>query len=896
MATSGDPTKRPPPLELQQELPPEDALDLSGDADSMAAADDESDYRRQTRSSTYGQIAWDLPAERQEPGGHRRRMSEFIDRLIGSAPNSPHKARRSSTFSMVPQHSDDSVRNEQPVDEPSVLGIIEQRQEQRAGLVQSSSVYDPVPIVRYDLRQECRDAASAKQGGKKKALPRSLSAKKLLNKGLMKGKDTAISTLSALGVRRELTPPPMPTKAAEVLGATPRVYRQIQVRRIEPSDFHESFEEHAPPRASRESYPDTAALLPAKVFSTDTVGRSHHDGVGRRDRAVSRRSSWESTASQVSRATGKGKGKAIVIDTKVAEKEPVSPNPPTPPKKDTPPHQSQAVRSGSPLRRMSQAHDLRGFSDSSREAPVKKQFTLFSKHFTRAKSQRQIEAEAEAAEDDGVPIKTGAYNSEDMTALIEGRAMGWPLTDKDQGHLHGQSESDNQPGLPPRFYSPAELSARSFAPGESPSTNTDPNRMLFRRTATAHPPNLSNKSSDSKEGSIGVMFQGSPEEIDRGSSTARMLVERESAPAATRDDTITTRVLSELRLSDYQPDTAASRSVVDQPSSRLTAMLHEAGARIQGWDRSFQPNCPSALPSPLHHMAGALTPGQSAMASPSQFGPLNPRTPRNMDEHFWMTNEHLDVVGKTTWDILAMANQETLAAIGTNHAKLMTLVEKHFEDLKIHLKTLDDKAGRGAEEIAKVHQDLEKIQSLYSTGIANAFAAQDKKYTQMEGQLKEMQASIQAMQKSLEQNINESKSGQQQSATNPVNTPNSVHSPYPLPIHRSQTALGGYYGPTNGTREGQPQVPDNMHAASPLDPSNATQTGYDTGYGQQWGSRAGYPVRGSSREARPPYSGANPYQFATGGPFNGGYPGGYSHNFPPSPSDAAFGFGPGQAK
>ncbi|KAH9866709.1 hypothetical protein J1614_008402 [Plenodomus biglobosus] len=883
MAPSGDPTKRPLPLEFHHEFEQQNSRGWPGGTESTTAAN-EARPRRHERSLTltspaFPKYDWNQPADPGAPGRHRRRLSDGFGKLLRSVQALPLEAEETEDsfgvgrYTKIPELSERNFRDAKPkptvpLTEPSVFGKIELRNELRAGKIPSSSdINEPIIIHREDLREKCREVARERDAESEKRV----KAMNTSSKSLISGLKNAVSKM-----KKEPTPA-MTNKAAEVFGISPRKMRKYEAKPIRPSKVIEP-----PPKYLQQKYSDlaTAPLLPGRGFGREGIGHSHYDDMGRQEHPE--------LASSAGRTSQVSKGKMIDNNVDATEKEPSFSTPPTPPAKDTPRRLKHFGLLESPLRRMSQARDLH-FSFESSKQPVAQQPLEVPKHLPILKSEQE-------ATDANGPVKNGSYNASELTALIEGRATEWPLSNYPQAReLSEVSEPtstktrfdrDSELALQPRFYSPANHSERSFAPGESPSKNTDPTRMLFRHPSRAHTPKLSDESSGSKDGTIGVMFQGNPEDIDRGSSTYQMLSEREqdmaAAPAAARDNTIiTSRVLQELRLSDHeQSDTPSSHAVFDKPSLRLTEMLHEADPRMHSWDRSFQPNCPSAVPSPLHHMSKPATPhaGHSAMVSPNQAPPLDLQTPKSLDEHFWMTNEHLDVVGKTTWDILSMSTQETLAALNSKHAKLMTLLEKHFEDVKSHLANVNEKAGHCAEKIANVHHDIDNLLSLYKSEMMGAFAAQDKKTVQMEGQLKDLQASMQTIQKLLEQKDNEVKSNQQPLANYPHNTPGCAQSPYAQPIHRSQPSLGGYYGHhSNTTREVQHQIPqmhDNMNAASPQDSGDAAQTGYDTSYGQQWTPRVDYPIRGSSREARPPFSSTNPYQYSVnGGPFNSGYTG-----------------------
>lgn len=411
-----------------------------------------------------------------------------------------------------------------------------------------------------------------------------------------------------------------------------------------------------------------------------------------------------------------------------------------------------------------------------------------------------------------------------------------------------------------------------------------------------------------------MIFQGDAKDIDPRSSTGQLISnpDKNMVSPQVRDDTrLASRVMQELHIDNHHEPSihksgTSGHLQPDQSSSRLTDMLEGVSPRRTEFNDNFQPNCPSAVPSPLHKMPVALSQSQSQskLLIPGSFGPLGPpNTPKSIDDHFYMTNEHLDVVGKTTWDLLEMFKQQQLTALNTKYEQLVGLVEKHIEEVKLQVNTVHDEARQASmQDNNIIHTKLDNLAEFLKRDVVNALVDQNKKATDMEAQMTELQKMVQALQKSFEQKLAESAGvGQQHTGTGPLLTSNSTQSQLPLPAHRSQPSLAGYYGNTADLgRDGQPPMPqmhDNRSVVPPQDGLNDPRAGYNNGYGQQWGARTGYLGRNSKESDRLPYSGTNPYHFANGGQFNNGYAGGYSgYNFSPSPPDQHYAFNQGPAK
>jgi hypothetical protein len=400
-----------------------------------------------------------------------------------------------------------------------------------------------------------------------------------------------------------------------------------------------------------------------------------------------------------------------------------------------------------------------------------------------------------------------------------------------------------------------------------------------------------------------MVFQGNVNDIDPQSSTGHLVnnSKQEIMLVPTRDDSLNARVMQELRIGEqHEQSPHQSRTnghlQPDQSSSRLTDMLHGVSPRKDEFDREFQPNCPSAVPSPLHKMPGAATPRLPAPAIIREASApfALPLTPKTIEDHFYMTNEHLDVVGKSNWDQIEALKKEQLETFTHRHAQLVSTVEKHVQDVKMKVDSVNEKADRTSEQSHNIVTKLEALFDFIKNDVMGVLGAQDKKSAAMEQTVKDLQKTVQSMQKTLDQRQSEFKTGQQHATVASTPPPNPTTSPFPLPAHRSQPSLAGFYSSmTESGREGQPPVPvmqDHRNSTHLQDAHNDARAAYGNSYGQQFGQRAGYHHR-SGKEDRP-YSGTNPYHFANGGgQFSNAYGGGYSaYSFSPSPSEQHYGF------
>ncbi|KAF2821327.1 hypothetical protein CC86DRAFT_359069 [Ophiobolus disseminans] len=769
---------------------------------------------------------------------------------------------------------------------------------------------DAIIIVRQDLREECRAATAEKKPELQDPIK---SPKKKL---------FGINIPSFSRSSNNTPAPRMPSKAAQVLGEEPRNPTKVVVRPIKPSGYANS-----PTKAPRS---DTSKSLPSKVLDQSTYTRSHHTGTARRNRAANRRSPPRSSKQSFS-----NENTPPVPNLNTSFESAV---PPTPPAKDTPPEGRAAVRSTSPLRRALPASDrLRENFEVDVAHGERIPFPAFalspspSKHhsadagrsptkhlpFSAVEYEKLISGEplpwSSVSQDDSpenhrlsllevspmggnlagpmnMPAKRWSEEEEmkyyeqfgeekdTRSAPLEGENQ-QPLQElarqerRGDEYVQSNRSSDRYPLLPPRFYSPSNRSVAMFAPGETPSKNSDTKRLLCTVTSRA---DLFDFRNHSNNGSIEMMFQGDVNDIHALSSNGHLA---DNNPENTM--LVQTREefhIEETRERNQREAGSAGLLQPDQSSSRLTDMLHGVSPRRDDSNGDFRANCPSAVPSPLHKGPtgrAPIHPMAPMLESPASS--RAPFAPKSLNDHFYMTNEHIDVIGKSNWDHVEAMKKELHGAANHRHAQLVSTIEKQVGELKMQVDSVNQKADRATEQSHNIHTKLDELFDFIKGDVMGALHMQDTKMSDLELGVKELQKTVQNMQKTLEQKQSEPKASQQHAAPAPTLT-------LPL-VDRPQMSLGGYYGNmTESGRESQPSTPhvlDHRNGGLPQETHSDPRTSYGN-YAQQWAPRAGYQGR-SSKEERP-YATTNPYNFANGTANGGqygnsnGYNGGYSYN------------------
>lgn len=351
-----------------------------------------------------------------------------------------------------------------------------------------------------------------------------------------------------------------------------------------------------------------------------------------------------------------------------------------------------------------------------------------------------------------------------------------------------------------------------------------------------------------------MVFQGSVNDIDPESPTARMVHNSDRAPATPHERggiEDATRAMKELCFDEQStPRWNNSTNLLqpDQSSSKLTDMLNGVSP-YRDLSGNFESKCPSAVPSPLHKMVDPQATPQSMLSGlNSALLPMWPlRTPKTMDDHFYMTNEHLDVVGKTTWDLLEISKRHQMTALNTKHDQLIEVLTKHVDGIKSQIDSVSGKTDEISRHNHNNSLSLDELLKFVKGDVIDVLTAQNKKAMDMEAHIKELQKTVQGLQKTIEQKLSEPKTRPSLSTAGPA--------------HRGQPSLGGYYG--NGGESGRD---DHSPLAHTQDSRNMTAVHethndpclvYGSNYGQQWGPRAGYHAR------------------SNGGQFGNGYMGGY---------------------
>ncbi|KAG9189338.1 hypothetical protein G6011_06206 [Alternaria panax] len=943
-----DDRKRPPPIAILNPLPPPRPPPGAAPTNQQSQK-----HSRNASNSTKGRLSTGntplfSPVESHPPasGSSRSRnaMATFTNLIDQARVSSPRKLKHASwTGSNVDStaRSRQSGRSQhdaaaaqarlEALDEETARGKMESRAEKNifklTGQIPptptaDSADEDDVYIRTQDLRQQCRITNGEQQPDYDEP-PKSPKRKLFQNLRNTFSKSSGAAP-----------PPVMPNKAAQILGIAARQAHVIPVWPIKPAHPKET----APTRVSRSN---TANSLPAKMVNPDSYARRYRSGISRRNRSSGRSSSGRG---------GLRKQSSDIENTPPAPEFNAaldSLKPPPPPAKDTPP---PGQRPASPLRRAVPAGNLRDNYSTFTDGIETVRFPDFD--LSPSPSTGTL------PEDGGKsPTKFIPYTAEDYSKLIGGEAMQWsypdcngspskadgkhptPLAGANLSVLrlpHPDRRSEERPNatppgdnnnnnnnnnantyspLHPCFYSPTHLSARGFAEGETPSKNSDTTRLLYSLPGRSL--SLLYLREQSDDGSIKMIFQGDRQDVDPNSPTAHEWNENEqrNQTGDRRPDVgITTRDVQELRIGEKNGDSAQKNGnpVQVQPnqySSRFTDMLKTVGPGRSESHGDIQPYCASAVPSPLHRVACSQISACSVMPSGGSYGAFPPLfPPKTIDDHFFMTNEHLDVVGKTTWDLLDTLEKQHKSTSRARQEETLALINTRFEQISSQITTLDDNAKRIDKCLDRANGIVDNQQNIYASinsvsdcvkeTIPKTLVEQDKKMTGMEAEMKEMRQIIQALQKSVEQKATEAKAVQQSTPPGQGNTANIPQPPFPTHNSRSQHSLPSYYGAnTEVIRDGHAVMPHSM--ASPQDSHSDPRFGCQAN--NQWTTRAAYTSR-NPKEERPPYL-ANPYH-NMGGQYNNSYDGTYSsYAYSPdslSPPDQHFAFNnqgnQGQAK
>jgi hypothetical protein len=123
----------------------------------------------------------------------------------------------------------------------------------------------------------------------------------------------------------------------------------------------------------------------------------------------------------------------------------------------------------------------------------------------------------------------------------------------------------------------------------------------------------------------------------------------------------------------------------DQSSSRLTEMLNGFSPMRSSYNNESY-IVPSAVPSPLHGAPGLqiMPPVNGSMALNRQpWAGFTLEDGRNILTHFYMCNAHMDVLGRTMYDLISDGKGETAKIITGMHDATVAMLEERFQEVKL---------------------------------------------------------------------------------------------------------------------------------------------------------------------------------------------------------------------
>jgi hypothetical protein len=392
---------------------------------------------------------------------------------------------------------------------------------------------------------------------------------------------------------------------------------------------------------------------------------------------------------------------------------------------------------------------------------------------------------------------------------------------------------------------------------------------------------------DPNGGDIGVVLKGAASKLDHNSNLSKMVnaTAQESIPPHKNDEPRLS-LAREPQGNGDQFSGRVGRSGYLQPeqsSSRLTDILGRVSPSNADFNHDFFANCPSAVPSPLHRMPGQQTPDQQVpdqqhVPHPMMMGPSpGPTgTPHSLTwaQHFHMTNEHIDVSGRTLYDFVAGCNIEQIVTSNSKHDKTSAILEERFNDIKLHLDSVNNEVDRAHDQTHSINEKLDKLLDYIKVEVVEPLTVQSKKTADMETSIKALQKSMFDLEQSVEAKSN--------LAPGPGPGP-SAHAQYPLPHHRSQPSLvGGLYDSPNDVN----QI-GSSRLASIQEATNSGRFRY-----QNW-NRSQTNARENNKDMQHHFTtaantynnGASNYGGANsgGGGYMGGYPG---YSYPGTPEQS----------
>ncbi|KAK7189679.1 hypothetical protein DPSP01_005743 [Paraphaeosphaeria sporulosa] len=303
--------------------------------------------------------------------------------------------------------------------------------------------------------------------------------------------------------------------------------------------------------------------------------------------------------------------------------------------------------------------------------------------------------------------------------------------------------------------------------------------------------------------SIPIVFKGDVGEIDPQSATARSISKgaAEQPVLGPKNDNVSARIMEELRNRPPTdgPGKAPSHGILqpEQSSSKLTDMLSGVSpSRVDfnNYDSS------SAVPSPLHRTPPCAV-GSQQMRISGQVPPVLPHTPIPpppkagvpIHDHFYMTNEHIDVVAMSIYDWVQSCNNHAIKAASSKHEQLKTTVDQRFDDIRSQINSVGEKADHNGNQSHNLSIQLDKLRDFIKSEVVELLAAQTARLNAMDHGIKELQKSVQDLQTQ----------GQSQATTAVYPSPSE---PSALVNSRSQPSLPPFYDLSGPGNDSHPPV------------------------------------------------------------------------------------------
>lgn len=206
----------------------------------------------------------------------------------------------------------------------------------------------------------------------------------------------------------------------------------------------------------------------------------------------------------------------------------------------------------------------------------------------------------------------------------------------------------------------------------------------------------------------------------------------------------------------------------ENSTSQLTDML--SGVSPSKVDfHEYPANGSSAVPSPLHRSAPQSlhvrpSSGNASMSQPSQVqsNQLHPMFARTtippplrsglpMHEHFFMTNEHIDVVAMSLYDWVQSCSDQQMNIVSSKHEKLSAAVDQRFDGLKAQIESIVDKNDQREQQSHDVCAQLAALRDFIKADIVEPLSTQLQKMAGLEQGMKELQKTVLELHKSSSQ-------------------------------------------------------------------------------------------------------------------------------------------------